>query len=230
MPRNPPRSKPVPGIAPTLAAAAILFLGLALRAQERPHQSPAQASPPSSAKPGSDHHEYEPFCVLPESYDMHPDVFVLVPGARRVGFSLFRETSLGLEPYSRSELRDRQLSWAACFLKGREAATRQLQTLEPKFFRNELKVIQYAQFSSESQLTASIFISPEFMKRFENSLGKELYVAIPDRSNVFVFPKLSNSIEALAPKMAVLYKEALYPVCREVFELSKDGIRVVGKF
>ncbi len=68
------------------------------------------------------------------------------------------------------------------------------------------------------------------MKRFENSLGKELYVAIPDRSNVFVFPKLSNSIEALAPKMAVLYKEALYPVSREVFELSKDGIRVIGKF
>ena len=227
MPRHQPSHNPAPLIAPALIAAAIFLMGLAMPAQDSTLQPPA-ASSEADAELG--HQEFEPFCVLTESYEMHPEVFVLIPGARRVGFSLFRETSLGLEPYSRSELRDRQLSWLTCFLKGREAATRHLKTLEPSFYRDERKIIQYAHFSSENQLTASVFISPEFMKRFETSLGKELYVAIPDRSNVFVFPKLSDSIEALAPKMAVLYKEALYPVSREVFELSRDGIRVVGAF
>ena len=77
---------------------------------------------------------------------------------------------------------------------------------------------------------ASVFISPEFRKRFEDPLGKELYVAVPDRFNVFVFPKFSDSIEKIAPKMTYLYKEALYPVSREVFEISAEGIRVIGKF
>jgi len=210
-------------IRPALAAVALVLTGLIVLAKDGESVTELPASRPGAP-------EFEPFCVLPESYEMHPEVFVLVPGARRVGFSLFRETSLGLEPYTRRELRERRLSWNTCFLKGREVATRHLRTLEPQFHRDEQKTIQYAHLKSESQLTASVFISPEFLERFENSLGKELYVAVPDRSNVFVFPKLSDSIEAISPKMAVLYKEALYPVSREVFEISRDGIRVIGKF
>ena len=205
---------------PALAVAVSLFLGLIL-----PAQQPESAPAPATAARG-----FEPFCVLPESYGMHPQVFVLVPGARRVGFSLVRETSLGLEPYTRSELRAQRLSWLECFLRGQETATRHLQTLEPTFHRDERKIIQYAHFQSENQLTASIFISPQFLKRFADTLGKELYIAVPDRYNVFVFPRLSNSIEKVSPKMAYLFKEALYPVSREVFELNRNGIRVVRKF
>ena len=215
-----PIDRPNPASRAALATAVLLFLGLILPAQQ-PDSEPA----PETAPRG-----FEPFCVLPESYDMHPQVFVLVPGAQRVGFSLYRETSLGLEPYTRSELRTQRLSWLECFLRGQQTATRHLQSLEPTFHRDERKIIQYAHFQSENQLTASIFISPQFLKRFEDTLGKELYIAVPDRYNVFVFPKLSDSIEKISPKMAYLFKEALYPVSREVFELNRDGIRVVGKF
>lgn len=213
--------RPPTVIRPALVAAALLSLRLLVPAQDPDPQPPVTTNTPKT----------EVFCVLPESYDMRPEVFVLVPGARRVGYSLFRETSAGLEPYKRDELRTQRLSWIECFLRGQEAATRHLKTLEPKIFRDEAtKIIQYAHFFSENQLTASIFISPEFPKLFETTLGKELYVAIPDRFNVFVFPKFSDSIQQLSPKMAYLYKEALYPVSREVFQLSKAGIRVIGKF
>ncbi len=172
----------------------------------------------------------EPFCILPESYEMRPDIFVLARDARRVGFTLMRETSSGLEPYSRRELRHLGLSWRQCLRKGKQAATRLLNTLEHTLHRDERGIITHAHFQSENPLTASIFLSPDFLGRFENTLGKDLYVAIPDRFNVFVFPKLSDSIQKSASKMAILHKEGLYPVSREVFELSKDGIRVIGKF
>ncbi|MGI9244872.1 MAG: hypothetical protein ACR2RV_28980 [Verrucomicrobiales bacterium] len=219
MPFSTPSPAVMRAIRPAIAAVALVAMSLIVAAQED-ESGAARPSAPT----------LEPFCVLPESYEMRPDVFVLVPGARRVGFSLFRETEIGLEAYTRSELRERNLDWPTCFTKGCEAATRVLQTLEPKFYRDGQKTILYAHLNSENQLTASVFISPKFLDLFKNSLGKELYVAVPDRSNVFVFPKLSTSIEAIAPKMAVLYKEALYPVSREVFEISRDGIRVIGKF
>ena len=161
---------------------------------------------------------------------MRPDVFVLIPGARRVGFTLERETTIGLEPYKRKELRAKKLTWRECLSRGRATATRHLRTLEANSIRDARKIIQYAHFNSENPLTASIFISPEFPKRFESTLGKELYVAVPDRFNVFVFSKHSDAIEKMAVKMAHLHKEALYPVSREVFELTEEGIRVVGKF
>ena len=106
-----------------------------------------------------------------------------------------------------------------------------LKTLEHTLHRDERGIIAYAHFYSENPLTASILLSPEFLERFEDTLGKDLYVAIPDRFNVFVFPKLSGSINPeYVSKMAIIYKEALYPVSREVFELSKDSIRVAGNF
>ena len=195
-----------------------------------PNASPAQDETSEEVEKGAEKPQLERYCVLPESYEMRPEVFVLVPGARRVGFSLYRETPVGLEPYKRSELRRSQLSWVECYLQGQRAATRFLKTLEPEYHRDERKIIEYAHFRSENPLTASVFISPEFRKRFEDTLGKELYVAVPDRFNVFVFPKFSDSIEKIAPKMTYLYKEALYPVSREVFEISAEGIRVIGKF
>lgn len=174
--------------------------------------------------------ELASLCILPESYEMRPDVFVLIPGAKRIGLTLFRKSDDGLVPYTREELRYSGITWYQCLLQGRKAATEHLKTLKHEIKRDHRKIIQYARFTSDSPLTASILLSPELLKRFEDTLGKELYVTIPDRNNVFVFPKLSESIKAVAPKMAHLYKEALYPVSREVFELSKDGIRVIGKF
>ena len=172
----------------------------------------------------------EQFCVLPASYQMRPAVFVLARDSQNVGFSLFRETTLGLEPYSRAELRDLRLNWRQCLQLGQETATRHLKTLKPEIFRDSRGILSYAHFKSENPLTASILISPEFRSMFENTLGKELYVAVPDRFNVFVFPKYSDSIKKLRSKMAILYKEGLYPVSREFFEVSNKGIRVTGTF
>jgi hypothetical protein len=174
--------------------------------------------------------QLERLCVLPESYEMSPDIFVLLPDAKRVGLTLMLETEDGLEPLSRSDLRHSGLTWYQCLLQGKETATRHLKTLTHEIKRDERKIVQYAHFTSENPLTASIFLSPDFLKRFEDTLGKEIYVAIPDRYNVFVFPKLSDSIKNAVPKMNHLYKEALYPVSREVLEVSKEGIRVIGKF
>ena len=210
---------------------ATVWLGLATGLIGLPPSQVLAQAPETKKEAENAPKELEPFCILPESYEMRPKIFVLARNAQRVGYTLMRETSLGLEPYTRSELRNLRLSWRQCMRYGKEAATRHLKTLEHSLHRDERGVIAYAHIQSENPLTASIFLSPEFPERFAKTLGKDLYVAIPDRFNVFVFPKLENSIKPkYASKMAIFYKEGLYPVSREVFELSKDGIRVAGKF
>ena len=201
------------------------FLLIPLLTAQTPSPAPAPTATSENKVPA-----LEPICIIPESYKMRPEIFVLARGARQVGYTLMRETSSGLEPYTRVELRNSGMTWQQCLKKGEAAATRHLKTLEPTLHRDERGVITHAHFRSDNPLTASIFLSPEFLPGFADTLGKELYVAIPDRFNVFVFPKLSSSIKKSASKMAILYKESLYPVSREVFALSKEGIRVIGKF
>ena len=153
---SPTRSVPSdcspPHPAPWLRPVAALAMAMALL---YPNASPAQDETSEEVEKGAEKPQLERYCVLPESYEMRPEVFVLVPGARRVGFSLYRETPVGLEPYKRSELRRSQLSWVECYLQGQRAATRFLKTLEPEYHRDERKIIEYAHFRSENPNTAA---------------------------------------------------------------------------
>jgi len=209
-------------------ASLTLGLGFASLAAQEPKTSSSNAESLKS-KP-----KLEKYYVIPESYQWRPPVFVLLPGAKDVGFTLVRETSdgldTGLEVVPLTEYRDLRVEWTQCYRQGQIAAAKLLKSLEPTIVRNDKKVIEYAHFQSDNPLTCSIFIAPEFRQLLENQLGKELYVVAPDRYNVFAFPKLSSSVDKAARKMGVLHKEALYPVSREVFEVSREGIRVAGKF
>ena len=96
--------------------------------------------------------------------------------------------------------------------------------------RDTKKVVQYASFTSEDPLTATMLLSPEFLKKCKDIFGDTILVAAPNRYTVFVFPVLASEYREYSPLVMRAYHESAYPVSEEVFKISPEGIRAIGAF
>jgi hypothetical protein len=112
----------------------------------------------------------------------------------------------------------------------RQRASDELKKLTPEFTRNRKKVIEFATLSSDSPLTASVVLSPDFLKMFAETLGPKVIVAIPNRFNVFVFPALASNYRDYAPMIADAYRASSYPVSMEAYEVSAEGLKTIGLY
>lgn len=169
--------------------------------------------------------------LLIEPRSLGSKVFVVVPGARRTVFSAARPGGLGVRHYSREGFREAfPGGWKEFYKKGVAAAAEHLKTLKPSYRRDSKKVIEYAILESKHPLTATTILVPGFGKQFAETLGEDLLIAVPDRSTVLVFPKLAGKMPEYYEVLSGIYKDAIYPGSVEIFELTKDGIRVVGAF
>ncbi len=120
--------------------------------------------------------------------------------------------------------------WKEFFEKGQAAIAAHLKTLKPSYRRGADKVIEYAILQAEHPLTASVIIAPGFKSLFADTLGENLLIAVPNRYTILVFPKLAGKMPEYHAVLADLYKDATYPGSPEIFELTSEGIRVVGAF
>lgn len=117
------------------------------------------------------------------------------------------------------------------FLKtARKNASAELKKLTPEFIRDRKKVIEFATLTSDSPLTASVVLAPDFLKMFEEMLGPKIIVAIPNRYTVYIFPALASHYREYATMILEDYRATPYPVSMEAFELSADGLRTVGVY
>lgn len=112
----------------------------------------------------------------------------------------------------------------------RAAASAEAVKLKPEFVRDRRGVIRYAVVTSDSPATAGAVLAPEFAARFADTLGPDLLVAIPNRYRVYVFPALAGDFADAAELVVRDYELSGYPVSKEVFRLTKDGLRAVGSF
>lgn len=110
------------------------------------------------------------------------------------------------------------------------AAAEVLATLQPRYVRDPHKVIQYAVLESDSPLTASAVLAPGFSKLFEETLGPDILVAIPNRYRIFVFPRPSFSYQSFSDLVFVEYRSTPYPVSREIFEVRKGKLIAIGSY
>lgn len=169
--------------------------------------------------------------LLIEPRNLRGEVFVLPEGARRTVFSAARKGRLGPRHFSREEFKAAfPDGWKQFYKQGVEAAAKHLESLKPKFVRDSQKVIEYAIMESDHPLTATTILAPKFRAKFTETLGEELLIAIPNRTTILVFPKLASKMPEFYDLLADLHQDAVYPASGEVFELSRDGIRVVGAF
>lgn len=112
----------------------------------------------------------------------------------------------------------------------RAAAGAEAAKLKPEFVRDRRGVIQYAVITSESPTAASAVLAPEFAEMFADTLGPDLLVAIPNRYRVYVYPALAGDFADTAGLVVRDYELSGYPVSKEVFRLTKDGLQAVGSF
>lgn len=110
-----------------------------------------------------------------------------------------------------------------------ETAKTVLDSIKPRWLRDKAKVIQCAIFESDSPLTASIVLAPNFLDQFVDVFGPEVIVAIPTRTKVYVFPKVANRIAAYVPDILSDYRAAAYPISPEAFEVGPRGIFAVSE-
>lgn len=110
------------------------------------------------------------------------------------------------------------------------AAAKVLEGLTPRYVRDGNKVIQYAIIESESPLTASAVLAPKFAEMFEETLGTDILVAIPNRNRIFVFPKLSEAWKGMSDVIVAEYQSSPTPVSREVYAIKDGKLIAIGSF
>jgi hypothetical protein len=133
-------------------------------------------------------------------------------------------------PFTKADEEKRGATTEKILGDGARAATEVLAGLKPEYMRDDNKVIQYAVLRSESPLTASAVLAPQFAETFVRTLGPELLVAIPNRHTVYVFPKQSVIYQTFSDTIYAEYQSSPHPVSRELFELRKGKLIAIGTY
>lgn len=166
--------------------------------------------------------------ALVEPLFMRPPVSVPVPNADHTVFAAGALRDGEIEYLKPGDLHG--LDWKQFLEKVRPAASAELAKLKPEYRRDEHNVIQCAVLQSDRQTTAGAIFAPEFLAKFSDIFGPKLYVAIPNRFTIYVFPALASKYQDYADEVVAAYHDSVYPVSREVFELSSSGIHAVGTY
>lgn len=169
-------------------------------------------------------------CVLIEPKFMKHQVAYPIPLSQRAVFvpAFVRDG----EPVfvSFKEFKAMGADWKSFLQESRENASAELKTLTPAYTRDRKNVIEYATLGSDSPLTASVVLAPDFLKMFAETLGPKVIVAIPNRFTVFVFPALAGNFQDYTQMVYDAYHATSWPVSMEAYEVSDKGIRTIGLY
>ena len=111
-----------------------------------------------------------------------------------------------------------------------KAASEVLAGLKPRFIRDQNNVIQCAVLESNSPLTASAVLAPEFSTFFSDTIGPDILVAIPNRFRIFVFPRISPAYQRFSEIVIAEYDSSPYPVSKELFSVRKGKLIAIGSY
>jgi len=158
----------------------------------------------------------------------HPAVSRYLPGAKRtVVTPAFVGKTGKITPVSEKSFATPE-EWDAFVKEARERSLLQLATLDTTMMRDEHDVIQMAVITTETPVTASLILLPEFLQHFSAIFGPELLITIPAQNKICVFPKLANHLPQMAAAIRDDYLISVMPASTEIFELSHNGLRAVG--
>ena len=170
----------------------------------------------------------EQWHVLIEPKFLRPEVSSPIPSAERT--VLVAGYLVGDEPvyFTKKQFDGLNVTFEKFMEKSLANATS--KKVKAEFVRNSKKVIEYVKLSSDSPLTATSVLSPDFLKTFADILGPKILVAIPNRYTIYAFPSLTTDYKDYAPMILNAYRESAHPVSMEVFEVSRNGMKAVGAY
>lgn len=134
-------------------------------------------------------------------------------------------------PYKAEEFQQLGLSVETFAERAKKAADKRLASLKPDLIKNAEGQVQYAVYRSEQPLMASLLVAPSLPAVFEKLFGEEIWVALPDRHSLFVFPAKPEAVEEFTADLEDRYLSDPRAASPEIFSIKKGGkIKVVASF
>ena len=151
-----------------------------------------------------------------------------IAGAKQTQMAFGSLTPLGLQALTRAEVAEAGDAWAAFQARARQNAAADLAKTQVEYVRNKQKTIEYAVVRSDQGLAASAVLTPKFLQQFEDTLGPDVVLMVPNRSTAWVFPKLVTTWQDYTGAIVEAYHATAWPVSLEIFELGPDGLKAIG--
>ena len=167
--------------------------------------------------------------LLIEPVFMKPEVGFPIPGAERTVLVPAYMDALN-EPVYLTKKQFEALGVDLAGFQKQSLANASEKKVKADFVRDEKKVVKYAILQSDSPLTATMVLSPDFLKTFADIFGDKPLVAIPNRFTVYIFPKLAGDYKNYSEMVTGDYRSSAYPVSLEVFEVSTEGLKAIGTY
>lgn len=176
----------------------------------------------------------ETLLLMPEPKAMRSAYSIVPAGAKQTVLTPYRESSVspgGIEPYSQASFAKLGLSVETFAERAKTAADKRLMLLKPELIKGVDGKIAYAVYRGESSLYATLLVAPSLPKIFEELFGKEIWVAMPDRHALYVFPAREEAFHEFAEDLAERYTTDAFAVSCEVFAIKAGSEpKVVATF
>ncbi|SKA97334.1 hypothetical protein SAMN02745166_02597 [Prosthecobacter debontii] len=178
-------------------------------------------------------HRLESLLLLPEPKIMRNSLSFFPEGAELTVLTPAKELkeTPWVMPYRPDEFKQLGLSVETFAERAKKAADKRLATLKPELIKNAEGQVAYAVYRSDQPLMASLLVAPSLPAIFEKLFGDEIWVALPDRHSLFVFPARPEAIEEFAADLEQRYLSDTRAASPEIFAIKKGGVpKVVASF
>ena len=176
----------------------------------------------------------ETLLLMPEPKAMRSAYSIVPAGAKQTVLTPYRESTVspgGIEPYSQASFAKLGLSVETFAERAKTAADKRLTQMQPELKKGEDGRIAYAVYRGESSLFPTLLIAPSLPKIYEELFGKEIWVAMPDRHALYVFPARPEILQEFTADLAERYAEDAFAASCEVFSLKAgEEPKVVATF
>ena len=188
--------------------------------------------PLTAQQPAPAPRKLETLLLLPEPRVMRGPLSFAPEEARQTVLTPAQETpDGGIKAYTPEEFSRLGLSVETFSKRAASAADKRLTTLKPEIIRDENGRVAYAVYRGESSLYASLLVAPSLSKIFEPMFGKELWVALPDRHALYIFPAQSAALQDFSADLAERFTADAFAASPEIFSLkSGEPPRVIATF
>lgn len=174
-------------------------------------------------QPAKTERKLETLLLMPEPKALRSAFSITPAGSKATVLTPMHESRGspdGVEPYSQESFSKLGLSLETFTERAKAAADKRLTQLQPELIKNEEGKVAYAVYRGESPLFATLLVAPSLPKIFEALFGKEIWVAIPDRHALYVFPAKAAALDEFTEDLAKRYATDAFAASREIFAIK----------
>lgn len=165
----------------------------------------------------------ETLLLMPEPKAMRSTFSIIPAGAQQTVLTPYRESTAaanGIEAHTKESFSKLGLGIETYAQRAKAAADKRLMQLRPELIKGEDGRIAYAVYRGESSLFPTLLVAPSLPKIFEELFGQEIWVAMPDRHSLYIFPANPALLAEFTADLAERYTTDPYAASCEVFSLK----------